>query len=142
MCNYRVRLVLSMLLLFAFSGCAVTSNDLLQDDVVTLVTEESDELEYKTIKVTQKGVVVKISGILSLDIGMGHGNVPGHMDIVISTKEGEVYFVGSAPYRRSHPSEPSNHARFEISINTILPDRTEVKLKHHSSPMIVHLPLI
>ena len=130
------------IVLFAISGCAMRSNDLLQDNLVTLTTVKSDEIEYRSVKITQKGAEARISGILALDIGMGHGKVPGHMDIVINTRDNEAYFIGSAPYRRSHPSEPSNHARFEISIYTLLPDNAEVKLKHHNSPMNVHLPLI
>lgn len=139
--NKRNFMVATAFLMTA-SGCSMFSMDLLEDNVVAVVTVPSDELEYRSVAVTQKGTVATVAGELSLDIGRGHGAVPGHMDIIIKTPEGDVLLIGSAPYRRAHSYEQYRHARFEISIYAFLPDHSEVTLKHHSEPMSVHMPLI
>lgn len=138
----KVNMVLVTVFFMTASGCAMFSMDLLKDNVVQVVTVPSDEFAYKVIKVTQKGTVVTVSGEVSLDIGRGHGSVSGHMDVVIKTQAGDALLIGSAPYRRAHPTGHYNHAQFAISIYALMPDHSEVTLKHHGEPMSIHLPLI
>ncbi|KAA3663444.1 MAG: hypothetical protein DWQ04_10655 [Chloroflexi bacterium] len=140
---YSSRLMFFLLAVIILSiNHSAFSSDLVDNELIELVTVPLDEHTYIDVSVTQKGEVATITGVIDLDIPAGYGTSPGHMDIVIKTQSGIVILIGSVPYQRVNPTGDLRHARFKLSVYKQLPDNSKVILWLHREPMSTHLPLI
>jgi hypothetical protein len=140
-CKSMIKYALIPPFILTLTGCVFFNVDVLDGKGVNVVMIPSNELSYESMEVSQRKSITTVAGVVRLDIGRGHGKVLGHMDVVIKSNTGDAILIASAPYRRAYPTKHTNLARFEVSFYTLLPDHSEVTVKHHDGPMNVHLPL-
>lgn len=96
---------------------------------VNVERESSSLARIFNVMVTSSDSGVTVSGTLDKRF---HSRtvIPGHVDIIFLSPEGEVLHQLQTDYRRS--SLKSRHSTFRVEVPLQLPDGSTVRVEHHS----------
>ena len=121
----KCTMLLLTFFILAVSGCATSEYKKL---AVNIEIEEPPRLEIFNVAVRSQDSNTRISGKIHKK---SHGRtvIPGHLDILVLSIEGEVLHELYAKYRRS--SLKARDSIFNVELPALLPAGSTVYIEHH-----------
>jgi hypothetical protein len=111
------------------SGCTTMGRDLVRDNTVKIEKISSSHGTVSLLRVMRKGEEVTLCGEVRHRSNLGHGPIPGHIDIEVLDPSGEALERKSAA---SHMySVRSRFAKCCVVLDNIPPSRSTVRVEHH-----------